>query len=199
MTKQRFFAIALVWALGIALAPSSKAHPGTEALAIPDDGWRLWTDANATWKEDALFLPDEVNLAKLPVNPPTGGWQVLNDRQGIPVTLPSTVEQHFWGASGLRPYREGEYYYAGSDPAVLNGNYEGVSWWWREIAVPSGFRGKTVLLGVRGARQRAEVYLNGRLVGYDLVAETSFTCDVSAALRPGERNLLAIRIYTGLG
>jgi hypothetical protein len=59
----------------------------------------------------------------LPSNAPTGGWQVLNTTQGIPVKLPATVEQFYWALQGLRPYRD-EYKFEADDPAV-NGNYLG--------------------------------------------------------------------------
>ncbi len=167
--------------------------PSHAQVAIPDTGWKLWPDTQATWKDDPLYLPDEVDLTKLPVNPPTGGWPVLNDAQGTPVTLPSTVEQHDWGKFGFRPYQH-NYTFASTDKDVQNGNYEGVSWWWRDLDVPADFAHKVVLLHIRGARQRAEVYLNHQLVGYDLIAETAFTCDVSKAVLPGQKNQLAIRI-----
>ena len=174
---------------GVLLAASPQ-----NTLAIPDDGWRLWPDTKAAWKDDALYLPDDVDLERLPVNAPTGGWEALDGQNGVAVTLPSTVEQHFWGKFGLRPYTKEEYTYGGRDPEVQNGNYEGVSWWWRDVAVPASFKGKLVLLHVRGARQRAEIYVNRQLVGYDMIEETSFDCDISKALRPGEMNQIAIRI-----
>lgn len=164
------------------------------SLPVPDGGWRCWPDTQAAWQKDETYLPADVPLATLPVHPPTGGWQALNGRQGVPVTLPSTVEEHFWGKFGRRPFNGGEYVNADSDPQVKNGNYEGVSWWWRNIAVPAGFAGKTVILHVRGARQRAEVYLNQKLVGYSMIEETGFDCDLTRAVRPGQVNQLAIRI-----
>jgi beta-galactosidase len=164
------------------------------ALSMPDEGWRLWPDTKATWKNDALYLPDDVDLKKLPTNAPTGGWATLDDSMGIAVTLPSTVEQHYWGKFGLRPYTTGEYTYAATDPEVRNGNYEGVSWWWRDVQIPESFRDKLVLLHIRGARQRAEVYVNQRLVGYDLIAETAFDCDITDVVKPGQKNTIAIRI-----
>ena len=42
-----------------------------------DQEWRLWLDPKAAWQDDTLYLPEEVNLTNLPVNPPTGGWAVL--------------------------------------------------------------------------------------------------------------------------
>ncbi len=40
------------------------------------NGWKLRQDSAAQWKNDDLYLPP-VDLAKIPTNPPTGGWQVL--------------------------------------------------------------------------------------------------------------------------
>lgn len=162
-------------------------------LEIPDTGWRLWLDTAAVWEHDRIYLPGDFSLSALPANSPTGGWNVLSDDRGIPVTLPATVEQFYWGADGFRPYRE-EYVYESEDSDVRNGSYLGVSWWWCDIDVPAAFKGKLVDLRIRGARLRAEIYLNGVLIGYNIITETSFDCDASAAIRPGARNRLAIRI-----
>ena len=184
----------------------ARLATAADTVAIPDDGWRLWPDTKAAWQDDTLYLPDETaDLSKLPLNLPTGGWSALDAKPGIEISLPSTVEQHFWGQFGLRPCDPTEYGYAvGSDrnrldpakpdPDAQIGNYRGVSWWWRSIDVPTSFRDKVVLLHIRGARQRAEVFVNRQLVGYDLIEETSFDCDVTKAIRPGQSNEIAIRI-----
>lgn len=177
-------------AIGLIMLASAMAQTN---LSIPDSGWRLWLDREAAWENDSLYLPGELDLSKLPLNPPTGGWDVLANTQGIEITLPATVEQHFWGATGLREYKDA-YYFEGEDPQVKDGSYRGVSWWWREIDLPQDFQGKQAQLYIRGARLRAEVYWNRQLVGYHIINETAFTCDVSMAVRPGEKNLLAIRI-----
>jgi hypothetical protein len=179
--------------LSMAALPAQEALPGAKTLQVPDAGWKLWPDAKAEWRQDALYLPNDVNLAKLPVNAPTGGWESL-DSHGIAVTLPATVEQYYWGKFGLRPYTPGEYGYTETDPEVKNGNYEGVSWWTRSVEIPASFAHKLVLLHLRGARQRAEIYVNHKLVGYDLIAETAFDVDISNALIPGQPNQIAIRI-----
>ena len=185
----------LLSCLGLLLSGLHQAAAAPSAqIMLPDGGWQLWPDTKAAWREDAVYLPADVHLDDLPRNAPTGGWPVLTITRGIPVTLPSTVEQHFWGKFGMRPYTGGEYVSAGDDPQVKNGNYIGVSWWWRPIAVPPAFAGKTVILHIRGARQRAEVYLNQKLVGYSMMEETGFDCDISKAMRPGQVNQLAIRI-----
>ncbi|MGE5313113.1 MAG: malectin domain-containing carbohydrate-binding protein [Acidobacteriota bacterium] len=164
-----------------------------EIVAIPDEGWHLRLDPDAAWKNDSLVLPSDVELRTLPVHPPTSGWASLDDAEAITVTLPSTVEQYDWGRFGLRPYHE-EYAFEAEDTTVKNGNYLGVSWWWRDVAVPNSFRGRHAILSVRGARLRAEVFVNERLVGYHCVTETPFECDVTEAIHPGEVNRIAIRI-----
>ena len=167
-------------------------------VPLPDDGWNLWIDTEASWEDDAIHLPGEFDLASLPVNPPTGGWAALEGNKSganaTVVTLPSTVEQHFWGRFGSRSYTPEEYRYAADDPVPQNGAYRGVSWWWREIDIPAAMLGRRILLHVRGARMRAEVYLNEKLVGYSIMEELPFECDLTAAALPGGKNTLSMRI-----
>jgi len=182
---------------------SDAAHPDLDLFpangtALPDDGWNLWIDQHAQWQDDAIYLPDDVDLKKLPVNPPTGGWTALYQKSGgdnfATVTLPTTVEQHFWGKFGSRPYTPEEYRYAADDPIPQNGAYQGVSWWWREIEIPFGMPEQRFTLNIRGARMRAEVYLNGQLVGYSIMEELPFECDLTPAMNISGKNMLAIRI-----
>jgi hypothetical protein len=177
---------------GAAATISAEAAPvNQDTFFIPDHGWQLWIDDKASWRDDAIFLPGEFDLKTLPVNPPTGGWDAL---KGVEVSLPATVEQHYWSAFGSRPYTEGEFTYAATDPAPQNGNYEGVSWWWRDITIPAAVAGKRLILTLRGARQRAEIYLNKKLVGYSVIDQLPVECDLTDAAVPGGKNTLAIRI-----
>jgi hypothetical protein len=171
----------------------SRTTPfGANGLMIADEGWRMWPDTKADWKNDEIFLPEDVDLSKLPLNAPTGGWEVLDQSLGTALTLPATVEQYHWGLTGFRPYHD-EYRFETTDSDVKNGAYYGVSWWWREIEIPASFKGRRILLHVRSARQRAEVYLNRKLVGYSIMEELPFECDLTEAAVTG-KNLLAIRI-----
>lgn len=182
-------------ATGVSTLPitATQAAEGSAGrIEIPDTGWRLVVDPKATWKEDAIFLPRDVDLPALPVNPPTDGWSSLS--RGLEVTLPTTVEQHYWGKFGSRPYTPDEYRYADDDPVPQNGAYVGVSWWVKDIDVPAAAKAKRAIITVRGARLRAEVFLNQKLVGYSIVSELPFDCDITEAMRPGEKNQLAIRI-----
>jgi hypothetical protein len=211
---------------GLPIEAQGAAHAAIEAwpengTLIPDDGWRLWVDRDAEWKQDAIYLPEDVTQdaegvvrgkgEPLPGNAPTGGWEVLANASGsIPVTLPGTVEQHFWGKFGAgpasgdqpgkpRPYTPDEYRYAADDPVPQNGAYFGVSWWWREIEIPASMAGKRIFLHVRGAHLRAEVYLNQKLVGYSIMEELPFEAELTHAATPGGKNVLAIRITNPWG
>jgi beta-galactosidase len=215
---------AVVTAAG--LLPTIKGNAQAEASGgawpengtlIPDDGWRLWVDREAEWKQDAIFLPEDVTQdaegvvrgkgEPLPVNAPTGGWGVLGaaPEGSIEVNLPGTVEQHFWGKFGAgedgkpRPYTPEEYRYAADDPIPQNGAFFGVSWWWREIEIPAAMAGKRIFLHVRGAHLRAEVYLNEKLVGYSIMEELPFEAELTHAAKPGGKNVLAIRITNPFG
>jgi hypothetical protein len=182
--------------LGMAasLAPAVVSAAKTDPLAIPDEGWRLWVDTAASWKDDDIHLPSAVDLKTLPVNPPTGGWASLGSPEALNVDLPTTVEQHLWGKFGERPYGADEYRYAEDDDVPRYGAYKGVSWWSKAIDIPAWAKGRRVMLNLRGARLRAEVFLNEQLVGYSIMSELPFNCDLTAAMRPGQANRLAIRI-----
>lgn len=205
----RFSAAAgAVFAFKSLLAESSESEPLSfgrpRRVDLPDTGWRIWPDTKAEWKADRIFLPGEFRLSELPIHPPTGGWEVLSRELGVPAVLPATVEQYYWGEFGLRPYSGEEYKYEPSnpeaqkngtaDPEVRNGAYYGVSWWWKEIMIPSNYSGKRIFLEIRGARQRAEVFLNRQLVGYSILEELPFTCELTSAAKAGGKNELAIRL-----
>ncbi len=170
-------------------SPGLPNGTGSPDAVVLDDSWHLWLDEKAEWQNDKLFLPDEVELAKLPVNPPTGGWATLSDQAGIPVTLPGTVEEHYWGraplpVAGPRP----------QDVVGLNSPYKGVSWWYRTFTPPNLKPGERLVFSFPGARLRAEVYVNGKLVAYNIISEIPITVDVTDALQPESANQLSVRI-----
>ena len=98
LSRRGFLGVAGVGAAVIAAPVEAQQLP----LTVPDEGWNLWVDEQARWKDDVIHLPSQVDLKTLPVNGPTGGWGALKPE--VTVTLPATVEQHFWGRFGLRPY-----------------------------------------------------------------------------------------------
>jgi len=74
-------------------------------------------------------------------------------------------------------------------------NYHGLAWYWRSFTVPINPEpeGRT-LLRFWAVDYKADVWVNGELVGSHEDGEEPFSLDVTAAVKPGEENLLAIRV-----
>lgn len=141
--------------------------------------WKLWLDTAAQWKNDVLYAPP-VDIRNLPVTPPTGGWDKLQQAKGITVHLPATVEEYYWGKNG--------------NSFGVSGNYLGVSWFTTQLTVPATLQNKRIILHFESARFRAEVFVNRKLAGYDLVNGTPFDVDITHGVVYGKANEIAVRI-----
>ncbi len=64
----------------------------------------------------------------------------------------------------------------------------------RQVLVPASFAGKRVLWHFDGVFDGAEIWVNGQKMGYHESGYTAFDIDVTSALKPGARNLLAVRV-----
>lgn len=146
---------------------------------ISNNDWKLWLDSDAQWQKDVLFTPPVV-IKKLPVNIPSGGWQALEKGESKTVHLPATVEEFHWGFN--------------KNSFGVSGNYLGVSWFTTQVDVPAAMKGKRIVLHFESVRFRAEVFVNQKLAGYDLVNGTPFDVDVTNFVTVGKRNSIAVRI-----
>jgi beta-galactosidase len=66
--------------------------------------------------------------------------------------------------------------------------------WYRTTFMVNPAAGETVYLHFAGVATVAEVYVNGKSVGTHRGAYTAFVCDITAAVRPGAANVLAVRV-----
>jgi hypothetical protein len=154
---------------------SATANAARTEVDLCGSGWNLWRDGAASWEKDDLFLPP-VDLAKIPANAPTGGWGQLTAAKGLAVAVPGTAEEYLSDGKG-------------PESAIL-----GVTWWYRTIRVPEFAGPHRIRLKFESVRQRAEVYVNGKLVGYDLVGNSPFEVDITDFVQPGQEAQLAVRI-----
>jgi beta-galactosidase len=69
-----------------------------------------------------------------------------------------------------------------------------VGWFIKEVEIPEDWSNKTVTISIEKARLRIEIYINEKLAGYDIVAETPYSVDISSYLRAGQTNLIAVRV-----
>lgn len=193
----RIVAFAVAFATGVCMQAQDRTIP------LGSSGWKLWLDRTAEWKNDKLYVPP-VDVEQLKVNPPTCGWGglfkkslpptevdkvVADPALSLEVKVPGTVEEYCWDAL------------SGKGKGLGNsGNYEGVSWWGKDFQVPSLAKGKRVKLCFTGGiRQRAEVFVNQQLVGYELVHQTPFEVDITDVVKYGASNQLAVRITDANG
>ena len=68
----------------------------------------------------------------------------------------------------------------------------GIAWYRKRFTLPEAAKGGKVFLEFEGARQAAEVYVNGRRVGLHENGITAFGFDITSVLVPGQ-NLVAVR------
>jgi beta-galactosidase len=159
--------------------PVPTVQAGRTETDLSGYTWKIALDPDAKWQDDRLFIPG-TSLDKIPVNLPTGGWEVLAKATGKETHLPATIEQYYWGANG--------------NSFGLSGNYLGVSWFTTKVKVPSTLKGKRIVLNFESVRFRAEVFVNKKLVAYDLISGTPFDADITNAVDWGKDNEIAVRI-----
>ncbi len=64
----------------------------------------------------------------------------------------------------------------------------------RIVSVPSAWMGRRIYWHFDGALDGAEVFVNGQKAGYHESGYTAFDVDLSGLIKPGQRNLLAVRV-----
>lgn len=74
-------------------------------------------------------------------------------------------------------------------------DYHGVAWYWREFKPPTNaHRGGQYLIRFQAVGYLGEVFVNGTRVGIHEGGEEPFTVNVTDAVRPGQTNLIAVRV-----
>lgn len=77
--------------------------------------------------------------------------------------------------------------------------YRGATWYRKRFTVPASYSGRQLFLQFAGVNKVADVYVNGTLVGRHEGGFARFRLQATAQLRPGEENLLAVRVDNGEG
>jgi beta-galactosidase len=166
-------------------AVSLLSQTGRWENVLSGEGWQLRLDPSALWSDDDIYLPP-VDVTALPVNPPTFGWDNLSGEEGLSVAVPGTVEEHYWGEIG------------GVIPNT-GGNYVGVSWWSKSFTLDPELEGKLITIYFESVNLRAEVFVNGKLAGYDVIGNTPFEVTITDAVKFGAENRLDVRITDPVG
>ncbi len=76
---------------------------------------------------------------------------------------------------------------------MMHGNRHGYAWYRKSFQVDAQNEGKQIFLWFEGVGSYATVWVNGKEVGAHAGGRTSFTIDVTDAVKLGQDNLLAVR------
>ncbi|WP_430438142.1 glycoside hydrolase family 2 protein [Pontibacter chitinilyticus] len=115
-----------------------------------------------------------------------GLWQYAVQPKAQQETAPATFEGHI-----LVPYPI-ESALSGVGKLVGNDN---VLWYKKVITVPSKLRKQNVLLHFGAVDWQADVYVNGKKVGAHQGGYDPFTFDITAALKKGSQQEIALRVW----
>ena len=115
---------------------------------------------------------------------PEGGQPATDDQSWRKVDLP-----HDWSIEGQ------------VDPAAPSeggGGYfpTGVGWYRHHFTPPASWQGRRVTVEFEGVSANAEVFINGRSVARHPYAYTPFRADLTADLKFGQDNVIAVRADT---
>ena len=113
------------------------------------------------------FVRDEVPQAQAPE---------FDDRSWETVTLPHTAH---------------------TEALVTGGDarqWQGICWYRKTFDLPSEARGQQILLRFDGAMNAAEIWVNGQSAGTFMGGYLPYVMDISRLARPGETNIVAVRL-----
>jgi beta-galactosidase len=129
--------------------------------------------AAATTLRHAIPLDDGWRFLR--ADAPGAEAPAFNDQAWARVTLP-----HTWNAKDGQD-GGGDY-------------YRGVGWYRRTLALPKGESGRQLYLELDGANLETTLYVNGHEVGHHAGGYARFRFDVTSLVKPGARNLLAVKV-----
>ncbi|HZU27089.1 MAG TPA: discoidin domain-containing protein [Bryobacteraceae bacterium] len=152
--------------------PKAAPQPGADGrVQLSGGSWRV--------QRDALVNADGATLSQ----------PAFDDSSWLPATVPATVLSSYWNAGALPDPNYGDNQLAISDSFFY------ADFWYRDVFVPGPvLPGRHVWLNFDGVNWKADVFLNGEMVGRVEGGFLRGRFDVMKLLRPGEKNVLAVRI-----
>lgn len=150
-------------------------------------GAALWLGAAAAWAAPASVRT---------IAPLTTGWRFV--QADVPDAASPDFADKAWATVSLPHTWNRVGYYLNTTEPHLNraaniNKVQGVGWYRLNFTPDAALKGKRVWLQFDGASRTAEVWLNGVRVGEHKGGFSRFRLDVTAALRPGVVNRLAVR------
>ncbi|WP_414000328.1 beta-galactosidase GalB [Flavobacterium sp. W1B] len=156
--------------LTIAQNSASIERMGAVDTQSFDQGWLF---SRYGLQPDGTRIEEPKNLES--ANQNDASWQKLD--------LP-----HDWAISG--PFRSDITGETGKLP------WRGIGWYRKHFNVPAADKGKQIFVDFDGAMANAKIWLNGQYVGTWPYGYSSFRMDLTPYIKPGQENIIAVRLDT---
>ncbi len=72
--------------------------------------------------------------------------------------------------------------------------YKGVAWYYKEVEVPKEWKGEAVVFSMERPHIKTTVWVNGQEQGSQLSLCVPHVYDITRAVKPGKKNLIAVRV-----
>ena len=161
-----------------------------------------------------ILTPSAVRFVRLTVVGSQAGWASLRECQ---IRIEQNGQEVAWRPPAHAPvaapkrtdqFAQKGYQDQGWDTVSVPSNWEmagyslptynavdnTVGMYRRFLAVPAAWTGKRVYWHFDGALDGAEVFVNGQKAGYHESGYTAFDVDLTGLVKPGQRNLFAVRV-----
>lgn len=208
-----------------ALAPIGFAHAATgqpRLTTLFDDGWLFWRGDlqggeqpafdDRGWQ--AVHLPHDWSIEDRPGAPKTtGDWTppaALWTTRRAPRTAANFLTGYENPLVEGAPLKVGPFDLSASAPMAMAraATVGGIGWYRKAFIAPALGDGERIQIQFDGAYSESEVWLNGVKLGSNVYGFGAFSFDMTPHIRPGQRNVLAVRVvnvgntarwYTGSG
>lgn len=137
-----------------------------------DEGWLF---SRYGLQPDGSRIEESKDLESLTQN--DAAWQKLNLLHDLAITGP--FRSDLTGETGKLPWKW-------------------IGWYRKHFTVPATDAGKQIFVDFDGAMASAKIYLNGKYVVTWRYGYNSFRMDLTPFIRPGEENILAVRLVTAI-
>ena len=115
-------------------------------------------------------------------------WQFV--RADVPQAQTPDFDDHAWETVTLPHTARTEALVAGQGAR----QWQGICWYRKTFDLPADARDQQIILRFDGAMNAAEIWVNGRSAGKFMGGYLPYVMDISKLARPGETNVVAVRL-----
>ena len=163
----------------LAITPRAARYVRVTVLGVSASGWASLRELNVQYKNAQGIL-----TTWRPAKPD------LTAAAGSDDFAQPNYDDHEWDTLQTPSNWE----IAGYSIPTYNAVDDAVGQYRRWVTVPAAWAGRKIVWRFDGAFNGAEIFVNGQKAGYHESGYTAFDVDLTGLVRPGQRNLFAVRL-----